>query len=462
MKKLIGFVFFFIGINHAFSQTKFDVKFSELYATYDFITKISNNYPENIYKTEFLKSKYYTDDLNNEITQFVNLSIDYSYVFNQYPSFLKSGVMSRSLIERNLVTSKSIAEFENKTLGIIPNEDLTKFSNSLRTFLPIYNQLIFEPNKEKFELQKSGIEKYINNQSFGSFFEKGLAFYGAAWDTNQAFEIVLVPGLEKNHLNARAFLNVAICEPPLDLKDYNVLFSVTMHEIYHIIYDNQALSLKNNLKEWFRNTNSINSQYALLLLNEVLSTDLGNAYVMETLNQKIDDDDWYDDFYITQMAKELYPTVKTYLEAGKTIDENFIKEYVKIYDTKFPHWNKELNHLLAYRYILTDDENDFKFFRGHFRKYSYHRSGLSINVTEIEKLKEQPFTKVIIISKNNKTSLSLVKEQFKELSDKKFDDRKEFILSVHLLDNTRLILINRIKSTTEDLIKTNLLNNQLP
>lgn len=453
MKKVLSFLIFFISVNSLFGQIKFDVKFSQLYATYDFLTKISENYPDNTFKSEFTKSNFYSDKTKNQIKQFENLRIDYSYFYNQYPQYLKSGLMSRSIIERNLATSKNISEFIEKSLGIIPNEDLTTFSQILQYFIPIYEQIIFNPNEENFKKQKLSLSQFVDNNKFNLFFEKGLTFYGTEWNKDVPFEIIVIPSLEKNNLDARAFINVAICEPSFGLKDYNTLFSVTMHEIYHIIYDNQPLTLKNNLQNWFNNTNSKNSQYALLLLNEVLATDLGNAYIMENLNYKINEEDWYANFYITSMAKELYPLVKNYLESNKTIDENFVKEYVKIYDTKFSNWNKDLNHILAYRYILADNENDLRFFRRNFRKYSYHRSGMPISSGEIEKLKEQKLTKVIVISKNNKENLQMLKDNFLELKNIKFNDKKEFIEAIDLADKTKMIIINRTKSTTEELIK---------
>lgn len=290
------------------------------------------------------------------------------------------------------------------------------------------------------------------SNTFTDYFQVGLTFYGTAWDKNIPFEICLLPSLEKNSLNARAFINVAICEASLGLKDYKILFSVAMHEIFHIIYDNQSVAMKEDLQKWFDDTKSGNSQYALLLLNEVLATALGNAYVTEQLKGKIEEEDWYNNKYIAAMAKEIYPLVKTYILEKKPIDESFINAYVKSYDTKFPGWATELNHIMAHRFIVTDKAEDFQFFRKKYRNYSYSRMGAPITATEIEKVKALPITKVIIISENNRQALNLLEFNFEELKAKKLNYKKEFIEIVNLKDHTKLFIINRHTSTVNELM----------
>lgn len=39
-------------------RVEFKLHFSEIYATYDFLAKISDNYPDNDLKTIYAKSKY--------------------------------------------------------------------------------------------------------------------------------------------------------------------------------------------------------------------------------------------------------------------------------------------------------------------------------------------------------------------------------------------------------------------
>lgn len=455
MQKILFLSILLLTTINTFSQTQiqFKVQYSELYATYDFLTKISDYYPNNELKTIFNQSNYNTVELKSQIDEFQHLRIDYTYPFKQYPQPLKIGMMSRDILERNLVLSQSVADFKTRSLGIIPNGDLSKFSSIIETFLPIYHELVFLPNQTAFEKQKENFLIYVNTHEFAKYFQIGLTFYNTEWNETIPFEINLLPSLEEYNLNARAFLNIAICEASLQLKNLNTLFSVSIHEIDHIIYDNQSLSMKNDIQKWFDNTKSKNSQYALLLMNEVLATAIGNGYVTEQLNGKIEEYDWYENKYITAMAKEIYPVVKSYIENKKPMDEAFIKTYVNLYDTKFPQWNNELEHLFAYRYIVADTPNDWQYIRRTYRKYSNNRLGAPISASEIEKAKEFPITKILVISENNQKTLNLIKTVFSELQHENFDADKEFIKVYDLQDKTKLFIINRHQSSLEQLME---------
>jgi hypothetical protein len=438
----------------SFGQTdiKFDLHMSEPYAVYDFLQKISDSYPDNALKDAFAKSVYNTPENKEKISSFERLAIDYSYFFNQYPQPLKSGVMVRDLLEKNLAASKTVAEFTNKSVGLVPNETLISFAAALTHFQPVYNTVVYTPNKQAIAAQEEKLKEYITSGQFQMYLRKGLAFYNAGWDTAIPFQVNLLPSLDRNSMGARAFFNVAVCEVPLSFKDHNSLFSVIMHEIYHIAYDNQSLELKTNIRQWFDSTGSPNSQYALLLLNEVLATAMGNAYVPKQLKGKVAEDDWYDNTYITSMAKAIFPTVEAYTNAGKPIDEAFIRTYVGLYDKNFSQWNGELPHLLTYRYILADNPDDWRYIRRTYRYFSNARMGSPITVAELEKAKQMPITKVVIVSKNHREMLEMLTLQFDELQGAKLGPEAEFIHVATLKDRTRLILINRHTSTVEQLM----------
>lgn len=455
MKKIITLLLVLAtSTSSVFAQqpVEFKLSCSEPYAVYDFITKISDNYPDNELKSIFSNSKYNAEAFKKQIADFEQLPIDYTYAFTQYPSPLKTGLMSRDMLERNLAISQTIADFRNKSLGLIPNEYLSVFSETLENFLPIYRELVFEPNKTAFEVQKNNLQNYIKNNQFSDFFQTGLTFYNTNWDKNIPFELNLLPSLDKGNLGARAFINVAVCEAPLDLKDHVSFFSVAMHEIYHIVYDNQSLQMKENIQKWFNETKSPNSQYALLLMNEVLATALGNGYVIEQINKKADEGEWYANKYVSEMAKAIYPVLKKYIEDKKPMDEAFVKAYVNTYDTQFPQWNNELSHLFAYRYIVADTPSDWSYFRRNFRKYSNNRMGAPVSATEVEKTMAMPITKVVVISQNHEQKLNLLKDYFDILKNKKLNPKTEFIEIFNLPDNTKLFIINRHKSTVEEMM----------
>jgi hypothetical protein len=455
MKQLLS-VFFIVviaGALFAQSEIRFNFHTSALYATYDFVMKLSDNYPDNELKALFQASDYNTGHYRKLIADFERLKIDYSYTFRQYPATLKAGVMSRDLLERNLAISETIDAFRNRSVGILPNEELSKLAAILENFLPVYQTVAYEPNRAAFDVQKEHFLKFVDNNSFSDYFQTGLAFYGTQWDSNIPIELNMLLSPGKGNLGARAFNNTAICEVSPDLKDHITFFVIAMHEINHIIYDNQDLEMKDNIQKWFDASGSPNGQYALLLMNEVLATALSSGYAMEQQTGKVDEQEWYANKYISEMARAIYPVVKQYIQAKKPMDEAFVKAYITIYDTQFPQWGKELAQLFTYRYIVTGSEEDWRYFRRTYRYNSYSRFSAPITAAEIEKAKAAPVTKVFIISKDHEQVLDMLKATFPELGSTNPNHKKEFITTLALEDKTKLFIINRHQSSTEEMMK---------
>ena len=441
-------------------QPKINIHFSKLYATYDFVQKLSPYYPDNEYKQLFLASKYNTTTNAHLIAQIDTLDIYESYSFQKYSATAKKPVMTTSIIQKNLISSGSFHEFKSKIFGLIPSAELIKFSGILEVFQPVYDSLVYLPNKKEFETKLAGLSTYVQQSNLSNLFNAGLGFYNSRWDDSVPLDITIIPSKGKG-FTATAFFNQAVSEVPLDFNHNDILFSVLMHEIYHIQYDEQPLEIKQNIERWFNENSSQNSAYAYLLLDEVLATSVGNGYVFEQLSGKPDTAEWYNNKYINLMAKEIYPTVKEYLAANKTIDRNFINKYVSIYDNKFPAWNKELDHLLTYRYVITNNEEDLLYFSKNYRYKTYTMSDIPVREADFQRLKETPISKIIIISSDNKKGLGRIKETFPELKNWKYNAKHEFVYTTTLEDKTRLIVINRLKTPFIELFEREFKNKRI-
>jgi hypothetical protein len=97
----------------------------------------------------------------------------------------------------------------------------------------------------------------------------------------------------------------------------------------------------------------------LTLLNESLATALGNGYVFTKLRGKENSGNWYRNRFINLMAKEIYPIVTEYLASGRAMDKTFVDRYIQTYDTRFPEFLVDLEHVLLGRYVLADDTRAF-------------------------------------------------------------------------------------------------------
>lgn len=430
------------------------IKYSEQLAVFVFIQNLSENHPDNVFKTSFQKSKYNTDEYKKKIAGFDKLAIDYSYQFEEYPYGSKVPMQTRDILKKNLIETDNLNDFKLRSIGIVPNKTLHDLTAFISDFTPVYNELIYRPNQEKFEKQVMEITQYADDHQIEEFFQTGLSFYHSSWDQSIPFRIAFYPLPDSDYFTAQAFCNNFVSAIQTHLKDYKDLFSVMMHEIFHIIYNEQPLELKIEIDQAFKENTSKYSNYAELLLNELLATALGNGYVYEKLSGTLDRNDWYYHQYIDLMARKVYPLVKEYVNEKKSMDKSFVERYIKLYETGFPDWINELDNIMTYRYVISENENDFNTIDQLFRYRSSAEYETPVTERNIEKMQKTPLTKIIIVSKNNAEKLQLIRRTFKELKNWKFTSDQDFTYKTLLYDKSQLIIINTRKKDLKTLIQS--------
>lgn len=450
--RLLSFIFFAISTLVFAQKPTFDIKYSEQLAVFVFIQNLSQNYPENVFKTEFINSKYNTEKFKNVISRFDKLAIDYSYQFEEFPEGSKISMQTRDILKKNLIETENLKDFKLRSIGIVTIKTLNELTEIIAEFKPIYNELIYNPNKVKFEQQIVEIKNYSIKNKIENFFETGLVFYNSSWDNSIPFKIAFYPLPNSQGFTAQAFYNNFISAIQTNLLDCKDLFSVMLHEIFHILYDEQSLEVKTEIDKNFKKSKSKSSNYAYLLFNEALATAMGNGYVFEKLDGKIDTGDWYNIKYINLIAKQIYPLVSEYIVQKKSIDKIFIDNYIKQYDDNYPNWINELDNIMTYRYVISETEKDFDVIDQMFRYRSNSNYDIEFTENSIEKIQKSLLTKLIIVSQDNKEKLNLIKKEFKELANWKFKSEKEFNYKILLEDKSQLIIINQKKSTIENLI----------
>jgi hypothetical protein len=431
-------------------EAHFQVKFSEPLAVFQFLDYLSANAPQNVFKTAYDKSPYNVDKYTRLITEYDQLDLDYGYEYTAYPYAQKIGGSTASLLKRNLVNSSSINEFKLASLGIIPNADLFKLCELLTAFEPVYQTLVYQPCKEKFDRQLSAISSFADSGKLSRFFDIGLKFYHSSWDEQTPFIIALYPLAGALHFTATAFYNNAEVAVPVDLQDDDKLLSVMIHEIFHILYDEESIDFKKNIENAFKNNPSRGSRYAYLLLNEALATTLGNGYVYGQLKGVEDTGAWYRRVYTNLMAKAIYPLVKTYITEGKSLDKDFIDHYIQIFDRNFAGWLRKKDFIMADRYVIADNPDSLNLVDQLYPYRSMSAYEPEITTAAIEKMRRAPITKIAIVSKHNKQVLDLIKKEFNELRDWQPDSRTNFSYAVFLADKTYLIILNNVTGNTAD------------
>lgn len=438
----------------------FNIRYSEQLAVFVFVQNLNPDRRDNPYRTEFSKSKYNTEKYQKLVVEMDTLALDYTYHFTEYPYASKIPGMTMEFLKKNLIATDNLAEFKKRSAGLVTNKPLIRLADIIAEFTPIYRELIYEPNKKEFEKQLADIQEYSRTHNIIGYFETGLTFYGSSWDSSIPFEIAFYPLPNSKGFTAQAFYNNFISAVQTDLTDHISLFSVMLHEIYHIVYDEQPLELKKQLSGYFKQNPSKNSAYVYLLMNEVLATALGNGYVTEKLDGKLDEGKWYNWKYIDEMAKKSYPLVVQYIAEKKPMDKEFVDAYIKLYDDNFPNWSNEMDNIMCFRYTISDNKEDFRSIRQLFPRRSMTEEEDQVTENSIEKMKAVPMTKIIIVSKDHAAKLELIKRKFPELKNWKYKKDKEFTYNTILGDKTQLFIINQMATPTEKLLEKLAVQNQ--
>jgi len=116
----------------SFSQNiRFETKYSEPLAVYQFVASLSEKARDNPYKKLFSSSSFNTKPYTNLVAQFDSLNLENGYEFTAYPIDQKVGGYSESFLKRNLVLSENMQDFKLRSMGLIPNADLTTLTDIL-------------------------------------------------------------------------------------------------------------------------------------------------------------------------------------------------------------------------------------------------------------------------------------------------------------------------------------------
>jgi ribosome-binding ATPase YchF (GTP1/OBG family) len=111
--------------------------------------------------------------------------------------------------------------------------------------------------------------------------------------------------------------------------------------------------------------------------------------------------------------------------------------------------------------VLTENQNDFNTIDQVYPYRNVSQYETEITENSISKMQQTPITKMVIISKNHKEKLALLKKTFRELKQWKFDAKKEFVYHFWLEDKTWMIVINQQESSLDELMKRDFVGGKL-
>lgn len=153
------FIIFLFPLLLTAQAVEFRVNFSKQYAVYNLLKKLSANYPANEMKQIFERSVFNTQPYQSALRSFDSLQLYYTYDFNGYPEGQKIPGMTTAVLDKNLIESTTLSEFQNRSMGLIPATEIFKLSSLIEQFTLVYDSLFFNSNKTVIQ---NGLESFSN------------------------------------------------------------------------------------------------------------------------------------------------------------------------------------------------------------------------------------------------------------------------------------------------------------
>jgi hypothetical protein len=422
---------------------RFEVRFSKPLAVFHYIQQLTAKARTNPYKTQFATSRFATPANLALLDSFGAIKTDYEYSYPDYPDGKIEG-STLYILKRNLVLASSLADFRMRSIVVLPSGDLNVMVSALEAFTPVYDSLIYEPNRATFERQLREIESALTEKKVATLFDRVRVFFRASWDPSVPFLFEFYPRPAGGGFSATAYGNVSESELPSDMKDYSVLLSLMLHEAAHILLDEQQRDAAFEMQKWYAENPATTSHYAKGLMQESWATAVGNGFMYERLTDTLKVGSWYGEKHISQMAKALLPLMRPYLNAGRPMDRALVDAYVNLFEHNFRGWLSEWDYLMIGRAVMSERPADFDLIDRNFPYRNAERYFRDFSDASLRELKATQTTKLIIISRDHAATLNRVRQVFPELANWRPDLSVDSVFAVMTADKTRLIVVNLV------------------
>jgi hypothetical protein len=342
------------ALTAAYAQpaVQLEVRFSKPLAVFHYIRQLTPKARTNSYKTQFEASSFATAANRARLDAFGAIRTDYEYGYPDYPDGKIEGSTSY-ILKRNLLLASSLADFRARSIAVLPSGDLATIVSSLEAFTPVYDTLIYEPNRITFERQLAEIEALLKDKQAAVLFDRVRVFFRASWDPSIPFIFTFYPRPAGGGFSATAYGNVSESELPADMNNYPAILALMLHEAAHILLDEQQRDAAREMQQWYSDSQATTSHYAKGLMQESWATAVGNGFFHERLTGTLNPGSWYGQKHISQMAKELLPLVRPYLEAARPMDRSLVDAYVNLFERNFRGWLSEWEFLMMSRAVIS-------------------------------------------------------------------------------------------------------------
>lgn len=397
-------------------------KVSKPYCVFNFLETAIGRSETSATLRQFILSHTEGDSFFSDLcSKFKDLQLDYHYKREEFPESRRQFRSVKNLLIIDLVNADSWQEFQSRSIGMLPNSEQQNLINLLKQAEPIYDTLIWIDSKAKLQHQIDALSRFTAKSS--EIFTTFQYFYHSGWTNDIPFLVTLypIPGAKGNS-TATPHANSLCVGVLTDETRHIERMGVVMHEMCHVLYDEQPNDFQHQIETWFNENISPYKQFAYNFFDEGLATALGNGWAYKNISGALDTTDWYNNEYINGFAKGLYPLAEEYLETHRSIDKSFIDKAIGIFEKKFPNSIHDYGILLNNVYIYSDAETEaqrsdlFNVIGSEFQMSSAHLSCPILDEKSKEFLKTATSTQLIVITQNHQQVFSELKKVFPQLN----------------------------------------------
>lgn len=453
MKKVfLILIIFCFGIADAQKNDFFIFKESEVYSLFNFMETAAKKQGTSSNYRQYIDSKLSGDkDFQKLANKFKSLDFNEGIVRQDYPKGRNYRKSYLTLLIVQSLKSKDLSDFNERITGLLPVNEQLKLFNVLKNAQPYFRKYVWNDNELKIKKQIAELKKYKDLSS--QMFVKFNKFYKSSWEQEIPFYVTLYPIPGKSGSTVSTPHGNALCIGTLtDASDIEGTLSVTMHEMCHILYQEQSREVQFEQEKYFNENPSQYSKLAYSYFNEAVATALGNGYAWKVLKKGVlDKGEWYNNPTINLFAKAIYPMTEKYLDENKSIDKNFIDEAIKKFSETFPDSIYEYNQNFNTVNIFTDDIDGNYIFDQFFEYFDANNVGVSSpmkNISQSPKLLADTSSFIIILDKEQKEYLEELKTVFPEMKNVNYDKSAQ---NISFLDAKGRMIVLLFINKKEDL-----------
>lgn len=329
-KKLVLIVIFLVASLNL--NANIEVRLNKLTASIIFTEALldKSNRPKELKKL-FQESKYYKNK---------NLSIELEKIKPIYKKLRVSKIYGHSKTNKlfsaimiESVFSDDINSLQNTILSYslgIDKMQLNKYFATIKKFIPIYEELIWNPSYLKLQRAKEQIENLTIRLKYLGVFKKVEDFYKVNSKEIRPFFITLYPipggtSFKALRIENTSPVGIIIREKKINLEWF--YSAVVFHEQCHEYFAQYKKELENLVKKY----DIKDEKKFIKIFDESVQSSISAGYTYKKLTKGLAENRWYNNKIYDKLAKTIFKDITKYLDNNKSIDEDLITKIIYEY-----------------------------------------------------------------------------------------------------------------------------------